>query len=70
MKVIYYLIFVLFALGAVACGKGNSKKTPLADTTSIDTAGVVQLEQELKELESKSARIHEKLDSINTTIDQ
>lgn len=69
MKINFFILITLvFCL--ISCGKSGSKKTPLVDTTSIDTAGVDQLEKELKDLEAQSARVHEKLDSINKTIDE
>jgi peptidoglycan hydrolase CwlO-like protein len=67
-KVYIALIISLFFLAS--CGTGNSKKTSLVDTTTIDTAGIEQLEKELIDLENQSAKIHDRMDSINKEIDQ
>jgi hypothetical protein len=59
-----YLMLCLTVLVLSSCGK----KSPKVDTTSIDTAGVEQLELELKNLEAQSNRVNEKIDSINTIV--
>jgi hypothetical protein len=63
-KLIY--IGCISGLLLASCGK----KAPKVDTTTIDTAGVEQLELELKNLEEQSNRINEKLDSINTVVNE
>ena len=70
MRFIYLLTFasslVLFSCG----GKSTKKNTPIVDTTAVDTASIEQLEKELNDLEQKSAEVHNKIDSINNSIDK
>lgn len=65
MKYIFYICCLSIIILA-SCGK----KTPKVDTTSIDTAGVEQLELELKNLEAQSNRVNERIDSINTIVNE
>lgn len=61
-----YIIIIIATMSLLSCGKKSAK----VDTTSIDTASVEQLEQELKNLEVQSNRVNEKLDSINNVINE
>ena len=68
MKIIYPFVFI-FSLLLFSCGNKSAKKNPpIVDTTTIDTAGIEQLEKELKDLEEQSAKVNQKIDSIDNLL--
>ena len=69
MKIIYILL-IGFSFVMASCGKGSNKKSPAADTSSIDTASVEQLEQELKALEEQSSKVNQKIDSVDNLLNE
>lgn len=69
MKIIYILL-IGGSLAIASCGKGANKKTSDPDTSSIDTASVEQLEQELKDLEEQSSKVNQKIDSVDNLLNE
>lgn len=70
MRFIYLFAFVISLLLFSCGGKSTKKNPPIVDTTTIDTANIVQLEKELKDLEEKSAQVNDKLDSIDNLLNE
>ena len=70
MKIVYLLAFTSTLLLFSCGGKSTQKTIPLVDTTSIDTAGIEQLEKELKDLEEKSSDLNQKIDSIDNLLNE
>ncbi len=68
MKIIY-IALVGCSLAIMSCGKGGEKNSDVG-TTSIDTASVEQLEQELKNLEEQSSEVNQKIDSIDNLLNE
>jgi hypothetical protein len=67
MKIIYTVLIGCSFVFA-SCGKGV--KDQKVDTTSIDTAGVEQLEKELKALEEQSSKVNQKIDSVDNLLNE
>jgi peptidoglycan hydrolase CwlO-like protein len=68
-----YIFLSVFSLSLLFCscgGKSNKKNVPIVDTTTIDTANIDQLEKELKDLEEKSSKVNNKLDSIDNVLNE
>jgi hypothetical protein len=66
-----HLLLIGFVLFLFSCGgTSNKKKTPIVDTTTVDTAGIEQLEKELKDLETQSSKVNGKIDSIDNVLNQ
>ena len=70
MKYIFLSVFFLSVIFCSFGGKSNKKNPPIVDTTTIDTANIDQLEKELKDLEEKSSKINNQLDSIDNVLNE